>query len=44
MKLAYACTCKQIIDEGSKRVITLQKEGLPDAVVWNPWVEKAKYV
>lgn len=32
----------QIIDEGSKRTILLQKQGLLDAVVWNPWAEKAK--
>ena len=30
------------MDEGSKRKITVQKEGLTDAVVWNPWAEKAK--
>ena len=30
------------MDKGSKRRITLEKEGLPDAVIWNPWAEKAK--
>ena len=34
--------CAQIVDKGSKRKITLEKEGLPDAVIWNPWAEKAK--
>ncbi|KAK9804099.1 hypothetical protein WJX73_007409 [Symbiochloris irregularis] len=32
----------QIVDKGKRRTITLHKEGLPDAVVWNPWAEKAK--
>lgn len=32
----------QIVDKGKKHKITLHKEGLPDAVVWNPWAEKAK--
>ena len=32
---------KQVVDEGKKRAIQLEKEGFPDAVVWNPWIKKA---
>lgn len=31
----------QIVDEGKQRAIVIKKEGFPDAVVWNPWREKA---
>eukprot|EP00249_Psilotum_nudum_P011040 c22932_g3_i1 orf=237-1229(-) len=31
-----------IIDHGRKRTFVLKKEGLPDAVAWNPWEKKAK--
>ncbi|XAR51914.1 Glucose-6-phosphate 1-epimerase [Bertholletia excelsa] len=31
-----------IIDHEKKRTIVLRKEGMPDAVVWNPWDRKAK--
>ena len=31
----------QVVDEGKKRAIQIEKEGFPDAVVWNPWVQKA---
>ncbi len=31
----------QIMDESGKRAIVVQREGLPDAVVWNPWIDKA---
>ncbi|KAJ7970766.1 Glucose-6-phosphate 1-epimerase [Quillaja saponaria] len=31
-----------IIDHEKKRTIVLQKNGMPDAVVWNPWDKKAK--
>ncbi|XP_072990504.1 putative glucose-6-phosphate 1-epimerase [Typha latifolia] len=31
-----------IIDHEKKRTFVLRKEGLPDAVVWNPWDKKAK--
>ncbi|KAL3833119.1 hypothetical protein ACJIZ3_007855 [Penstemon smallii] len=31
-----------IIDHEKKRTIVLRKEGMPDAVVWNPWDKKAK--
>ncbi|GJN09676.1 hypothetical protein PR202_ga27702 [Eleusine coracana subsp. coracana] len=31
-----------IIDHEKKRTFVLTKEGLPDAVVWNPWDKKAK--
>lgn len=29
-------------DTSLSRSIVLKKEGLPDAVVWNPWVDKSK--
>lgn len=31
-----------IIDHEKKRTYELRKEGLPDAVVWNPWDKKSK--
>ncbi|CAK9159159.1 unnamed protein product [Ilex paraguariensis] len=31
-----------IIDHEKKRTLVLRKEGMPDAVVWNPWDKKAK--
>lgn len=31
-----------IIDHEKKRTYVLQKEGMADAVVWNPWDKKAK--
>jgi glucose-6-phosphate 1-epimerase len=31
-----------IIDHEKKRTFVLKKEGLPDAVVWNPWEKKAR--
>lgn len=31
----------QVVDEGKKRAVTVEKEGFPDAVVWNPWIKKA---
>ena len=31
----------QVVDEGKKRAIQIEKEGFPDAVVWNPWIMKA---
>lgn len=31
----------QVVDEGKKRAIQIEKEGFPDAVVWNPWIKKA---
>ncbi|GLT65119.1 hypothetical protein SLA2020_375700 [Shorea laevis] len=31
-----------IIDHEKKRTFELRKEGMPDAVVWNPWDKKAK--
>ena len=30
-----------IVDHEKKRTFVLKKEGLPDAVVWNPWEKKA---
>ena len=31
----------QVVDEARGRAVVVEKEGFPDAVVWNPWVEKA---
>ncbi|EEF31165.1 aldose 1-epimerase, putative [Ricinus communis] len=31
-----------IMDHEKKRTFVLRKDGLPDAVVWNPWEKKAK--
>ncbi|XP_030450516.1 putative glucose-6-phosphate 1-epimerase [Syzygium oleosum] len=31
-----------IIDHEKKRTFVLRKDGMPDAVVWNPWDKKAK--
>eukprot|EP00850_Spirogloea_muscicola_P017637 SM000154S01372 [mRNA] locus=s154:69022:71238:+ [translate_table: standard] len=31
-----------IVDHSKKKTFVVKKEGLPDAVVWNPWEKKAK--
>ncbi len=31
----------QVVDQGKNRAIQVEKEGFPDAVVWNPWIKKA---
>eukprot|EP00252_Welwitschia_mirabilis_P026221 TRINITY_DN84_c0_g1_i3.p1 TRINITY_DN84_c0_g1~~TRINITY_DN84_c0_g1_i3.p1 ORF type:complete len:340 (+),score=56.65 TRINITY_DN84_c0_g1_i3:223-1242(+) len=31
-----------VIDHEKKRTLELRKEGLPDAVVWNPWDKRSK--
>ncbi|KAK9916170.1 hypothetical protein WJX75_009639 [Coccomyxa subellipsoidea] len=31
----------EVVDEARGRAVVVEKEGFPDAVVWNPWVEKA---
>ncbi|GFY87232.1 aldose 1-epimerase family protein [Actinidia rufa] len=31
-----------VIDHEKKRTFVMRKEGMPDAVVWNPWDKKAK--
>ncbi|KAJ6388058.1 hypothetical protein OIU77_026594 [Salix suchowensis] len=33
-----------ILDHERKRTFELRKDGLPDAVVWNPWDKKAKAI
>ncbi|XP_038707255.1 putative glucose-6-phosphate 1-epimerase [Tripterygium wilfordii] len=33
-----------ILDHERKRTFVLRKDGLPDAVVWNPWDRKAKSI
>jgi len=40
----YLATPSQLTieDAGLKRKILIRKQGLPDAVVWNPWIEKGK--
>ncbi|KAB2079434.1 hypothetical protein ES319_A05G003800v1, partial [Gossypium barbadense] len=37
-----APTKTAILDHGKKRTFAIRKDGLPDAVVWNPWDKKAK--
>jgi glucose-6-phosphate 1-epimerase len=32
---------EQIVDEVKQRAIIIEKDGFPDAVVWNPWIDKA---
>jgi glucose-6-phosphate 1-epimerase len=32
----------EILDPGLKRKILIERKAFPDAVVWNPWVERAK--
>ena len=34
--------CLQVVDEANNRTIQIKKTNLPDAVVWNPWVDKCK--
>ncbi|KAI4310368.1 hypothetical protein MLD38_035351 [Melastoma candidum] len=33
-----------VFDHERKRTILIQKEGLPDVVVWNPWEKKSKTI
>jgi hypothetical protein len=32
----------QIVDKGSGSSVQVHKQNFPDAVVWNPWVDKSK--
>ncbi len=32
----------RLVDAGRGRTVTLRSEGLPDVVVWNPWVDKSR--
>lgn len=34
--------CTQIVDKGSGSSVQVHKHNFPDAVVWNPWVDKSK--
>lgn len=34
--------CLQIVDSGNGATVEVHKTNFPDAVVWNPWVDKAK--
>lgn len=34
--------CVRIRDEARNRTVAIQKSGMADAVVWNPWIEKAQ--
>ena len=31
----------QVVDGSSRGAIEVERENLPDAVVWNPWIDKA---
>lgn len=31
----------EIVDGSTDRVVVVEKSGFPDAVVWNPWIDKA---
>jgi D-hexose-6-phosphate mutarotase len=33
--------CAQVHDDATGSVVELERSNLPDAVVWNPWVDKA---
>ncbi|PWA85685.1 galactose mutarotase-like superfamily protein [Artemisia annua] len=33
-----------VLDNEKNRTFVIRKDGLPDAVVWNPWAEKAKTI
>lgn len=39
---SLCCADRQIVDKKGSKVISIHKTNFPDAVVWNPWVEKAK--
>ncbi len=32
----------RIEDPGARRVLRIEKRGMPDVVVWNPWIDKAR--
>jgi D-hexose-6-phosphate mutarotase len=32
----------QVVDGARGHSVTVRRQGWPDAVVWNPWIEKAK--
>ncbi|KAF5839237.1 galactose mutarotase-like protein [Dunaliella salina] len=32
----------KLVDEAGKRQLSIEKNGFPDAVLWNPWIAKAK--
>jgi hypothetical protein len=36
------CLCAQIVDKGSGSTVQVHKQNFPDAVVWNPWIDKSK--
>ena len=40
-ELITAACVLQVVDEGKGRAVQVEKEGFPDAVVWNPWIKKA---
>lgn len=41
-RVRVGSVCLQIVDKGSGSTIQVHKHNFPDAVVWNPWIDKSK--
>lgn len=40
--MSLCVCCLQIVDKSSGSTVQVHKQNFPDAVVWNPWVDKSK--
>ncbi|KAL3325868.1 hypothetical protein AABB24_036877 [Solanum stoloniferum] len=38
----HSPNCIAVLDHEKKRTYLIKKEGLPDTVLWNPWIKKCK--